>query len=287
MYTVKQIAAFLDLKNDNNSIIQGLSKHNKDNTFGLSWAKDTFNLKKVEVGAVICNYESFKNISPKEGVEYLIVKNPRLAFTKVFNEFFSEKIPDYFTNLHEEHRKNKKLKIGSNVFIGKDVELGDGCVIHNNVSIYSNTKIGENCVIKSFSSIGSEGLGQEFDYKADSYVKFPQIGNVKVGDNVEIGPYSTIRRSALGSTFIEIGTKIGSYCNIGHNCFIGRNCLLTSNVIIAGSSTIQDNVFIGIGALIRNNVIIGKKAIVGLGAVVVKNIPENETWVGNPAKKIK
>ena len=165
--------------------------------------------------------------------------------------------------------------------------MGEGCIIHDNVSIYPNTVIGKKCVIKSFASIGTEGLGQEFDSSINSYVKFPQVGGVQIGDDVEIGPYSTIRRSALGSTTVNHGTKIGSYCNIGHNCDIGKNCLLTSNVIIAGSSSIEDNVFMGIGALIRNKVKVSKNSTIGLGAVVVKNVPENETWVGNPAKKLK
>ena len=287
MSSIKKIAEFLDLKSNNTSVIQSITNQGNDGSLRLSWAKDELNLKKINSGAVICSIEAFKSILPLKDVEYLIVDNPRLAFAKVVNEFFSDYTPDYFTNLQSIHRSNEKIIIGSNVFIGKNVVLGEGCIIHDNVSIYPNTVIGKNCVIKSFASLGTEGLGQEFDSSIGSYVKFPQVGGVEIGDNVEIGPYSTIRRSALGSTTINQGTKIGSYCNIGHNCNIGKNCLLTSNVIIAGSSSIEDNVYIGIGALIRNKIKVSKNATIGLGAVVVKNVPENETWVGNPAKKLK
>lgn len=285
MSSIKKIAEFIGLKSNNTSVIQSITNESDDGSLRLSWAKDELNLKKINSGAVICSIEAFKSISPLKDVEYLIVDNPRLAFAIVVNEFFSDYIPDYFTNLQSIHRGNEKVKIGSNVFIGKNVVLGEGCIIHDNVSIYPNSVIGKNCVIKSFASIGTEGLGQEFDSSIGSYVKFPQIGGVEIGDNVEIGPYSTIRRSALGSTRVNHGTKIGSYCNIGHNCDIGKNCLLTSNVIIAGSSSIEDNVYIGIGALIRNKIKVSKNATIGLGAVVVKNVPKNETWVGNPAKK--
>lgn len=287
MSSIKKIASFLELKNNNNSIIDSLLNSSTNKSICLSWARDISNLKKTKSGAVICCREAYQKIKPKKNVEYLVVENPRLAFAKVVHKFFSDLTPDYFTNSHNIHRDNEKLKIGSNVFIGENVKIGDGCIIHDNVSIYSNSIIGKNCIINAFSSIGTEGLGQEFDSMTDSYVKFPQIGGVKIGDNVEIGPYSTIRRSALGTTVINMGTKIGSYCNIGHNCIIGKNCLLTSNVIIAGSSIIEDNVFLGIGALIRNKIKVSKNATIGLGAVVVKNIPENETWIGNPAKKIK
>ena len=87
--------------------------------------------------------------------------------------------------------ENAKLGNGSTIWhfshIRENVEIGDGCIIHDNVSIYPNSVIGKNCIINAFSSIGTEGLGQEFDSMTDSYVKFPQIGGVKIGDNVEIG----------------------------------------------------------------------------------------------------
>ena len=183
--SIKKIAEFLNIKSNNSSVIQSLTNQSDDGSLRLSWAKDELNLKKINSGAVICNRETFNKIEPVKDVEYLIVDNPRLAFAIVVNEFF-DFIPDYFTNLHSIHRGNEKVRIGSNVFIGKNVVLGEGCIIHDNVSIYPNSFIGKNCVIKSFASIGTEGLGQEFDSRINAYVKFPQIGGVEIGDNVEI-----------------------------------------------------------------------------------------------------
>ena len=40
------------------------------------------------------------------------------------------------------------------------------------------------------------------------------------------------------------------------------------------------------GAKIKNKVKIGKGVTVGAGAVVLKDIPDFETWVGVPAKKL-
>ena len=44
---------------------------------------------------------------------------------------------------------------------------------------------------------------------------------------------------------------------------------------------------IGIGASIKQNVVIGKSVIVGAGAVVLDDLPDNCTAVGVPAKIIK
>ena len=50
--------------------------------------------------------------------------------------------------------------------------------------------------------------------------------------------------------------------------------------------TIGNNVFIGINAIILKGVTIGDNAIIGAGSVVTRDIPSNEVWGGNPAKKI-
>ena len=180
-----------------------------------------------------------------------------------------------------------RLKIAENVFIGKNVDIGDYTEIQNNVVIRQNVKIGKNCVIKDNTTIATEGLSHDYDEDLDLYYKLPQIGGVIIEDYVEIGPNSTVRRSALDNTLIGRGTKIGSLCNIGHNVVIGKNCTFISHAIAGGSSVFGDDVFVGMGSSIKNGINVGSNVLIGQGGVVVKNIPQNETWVGNPAKKIK
>jgi acetyltransferase-like isoleucine patch superfamily enzyme len=49
---------------------------------------------------------------------------------------------------------------------------------------------------------------------------------------------------------------------------------------------IGDDVFIGANSIILKGVEIGDRVIIGAGSVVTKNIPNDEVWAGNPAKKI-
>ncbi len=50
---------------------------------------------------------------------------------------------------------------------------------------------------------------------------------------------------------------------------------------------IKDNVFIGAHSVILKGVIIGENSIIAAGSIISKNIPANEIWGGNPAKKIR
>lgn len=284
---VSQIAEIFGLTIVGNAaIVAALGGLNNANECALYWSKNVDNLAKIKTGVVICNRLDFEKISPVSEVCYLLCDNARLTFSKVVYRFFKNLLPDYETNCVDDFHAREDLSIGQNVFIGKDVEIGSGTKIAPNVVIYPKTKIGKNCLIQVGASIGTEGLGLEKDPETNTLLKFPQIGGVVLEDFVEIGPYSTIRRSALNNTIIGKSTKIGSYCNVGHNCVLGTNNIITSNVIIAGSTKIGNDTFLGIASSIKHGMNIGSNATIGQGSVVVKHVPEGETWVGNPAKKI-
>lgn len=54
-----------------------------------------------------------------------------------------------------------------------------------------------------------------------------------------------------------------------------------------GPVIIEEGAFIGMNTIITKPITIGKRAVVGAGSVVTKNIPENEIWAGNPARFIR
>jgi putative colanic acid biosynthesis acetyltransferase WcaF len=60
----------------------------------------------------------------------------------------------------------------------------------------------------------------------------------------------------------------------------------TDMQLLTQSITIEKNAFIGVRAMILPGVKIGENAIVGAQAVVCENVPKNEIFAGNPARKI-
>ena len=54
-----------------------------------------------------------------------------------------------------------------------------------------------------------------------------------------------------------------------------------------GKVVIKKNAFLGMGTMVIKPVTIGENAIIGAGSVVTHDIPNNEIWAGNPAKKIR
>ena len=68
---------------------------------------------------------------------------------------------------------------------------------------------------------------------------------------------------------------------------IGDYSTVLPSVNISGFVKTEECVSVGTGSAIIQGVNIGRNTVVGAGAVVVKDFPENCTAVGSPAKPIK
>lgn len=75
-------------------------------------------------------------------------------------------------------------------------------------------------------------------------------------------------------------------CTVGHDVVLGNYVSLMPAVNLGGNVTCEDEVYLGTGANILPGVHIGRRAIVGSGAVVTKNVPPNTTVAGVPARAL-
>ena len=141
--------------------------------------------------------------------------------------------------------------------------------------------------------------------------------NTLSGERIDLGNSS----SAWWPCHIGANTTTGNNCNIGSMAHIGRNCIIGNNVRIQGGvyvadlTEIHDDAFLGPNSTILNDkyppsgnkslwqkvvlkkgsvlgggstvnpgLTLGENSVLGSGSVLTKDLPDNEVWIGNPAR---
>jgi sugar O-acyltransferase (sialic acid O-acetyltransferase NeuD family) len=99
------------------------------------------------------------------------------------------------------------------------------------------------------------------------------IGNF-IAANVTINALAKIGNNCI----------LNTACIIEHECIVGSGVHIAPGAVLAGNVSVGENSFIGANSVVRQGVKIGNGVTVGAGSVVIKDIPDNEIWVGNPAK---
>ena len=188
--------------------------------------------------------------------------------------------------IHPSSSISSNVKIGHNVVIENNVVIEEFTIIGSNTVILKNTKIGKRVKIGCNNTIGGTGFGYEKN-ENNKYELIPHIGNVIIEDDVEIGNNTTIDKAVIGSTFIRKNSKVDNLVHIAHGVEIGENSLIIANSMIAGSVKIGKNVWVAPSVSILNKKTIKDNSVIGMGAVVLRDVENNEVIVGNPGKLLK
>lgn len=146
--------------------------------------------------------------------------------------------------------------------------------------------------------------------------------DVELGEGVQIHAFVNLYGCRIGD-----GTRLGTFVEVQKGVTIGKRCKISSHTFVCEGVDIEDNVFVGHGVMFTNTVMprsvnatgelqteadwqlvrtrieqgasigsgsvilcgitIGRDALIGAGAVVTKNVPAGEVWVGNPARPLR
>jgi len=154
--------------------------------------------------------------------------------------------------------------------------IGDGSVIRSHTVIYAGNTIGRN-------------------FQTGNKVNVRESN--RIGDNVSVGTLSVIEHHVEIADNVRIHTQvfIPEFSVLEEGCWIGPNVVLT-NAKYPASPGVKDRLVgpiiragakIGANATLLPGVVIGENALVGAGAVVVRDVPPGTVVAGNPARVIR
>jgi acetyltransferase-like isoleucine patch superfamily enzyme len=158
-------------------------------------------------------------------------------------------------------------RVHPTAIIEEDVSLGDDTSVWDNVHIRRGARVGEQCIV-----------GEK------SYIAY----DVRIGNRVKINAFVYI----CNAVTIEDGVMISAGTIFTNDRFPRAT---TTDLKSLRSSEpdehtlqtlLREGATIGAGCIIGNDLSIGRFAMIGMGALVTKSVPDFHLAVGHPAKSI-
>jgi len=142
-----------------------------------------------------------------------------------------------------------------------------------------------------FACVGHNGIREKIHMQMSQFLGNPInaihpsaviSASARMGDGIMIAANATI------NPMVELGR--GVICNtstsIDHECIIDDFVHIAPGAVLCGNVKVGRNTFIGANSVIKQGVVIGNNVTIGAGTVVLKDIPDNTTVIGNPARKL-
>lgn len=168
------------------------------------------------------------------------------------------------------------VTIGAYAYVGPEVTLGDGCILHHHASVEGFTTLGRQCEVFPFTCIGTKT--QDLKYRGGRT-------GTRIGDRNTFREYVSIHGATKDGEFTVLGNDnlLLAYCHVAHDCQLGSGIIASNEVGIAGHCIIEDKVTLGAKSGLHQFCRVGEHAMVGAMSKIVQDVPPYIIADGNPA----
>ena len=110
-----------------------------------------------------------------------------------------------------------------------------------------------------------------------------------VSQTSKVGVGSVLLAGAVLTADAVVGRHVAvmPQAVVTHDAVVEDFATLASGVRLGGGTRIGTGAYLGAGALVREGVRIGAWSQIGMGSVVLHDVPDGEVWVGNPARRLR
>ena len=104
-----------------------------------------------------------------------------------------------------------------------------------------------------------------------------------------LGPGTVLLAGAVVTTPLRIGAHVVAMPHVllTHDDKIADGVTFAGGALLGGAVTVSECAYLGQGSSVREKLSIGAGAVVGMGSVVLHDVPAGEVWAGVPARRIR
>lgn len=112
---------------------------------------------------------------------------------------------------------------------------------------------------------------------------------VALPGSIRLGRGSVLLAGVVATAAVTIGDHVAVMpgVTLTHDDVVDRYATLASGARFAGGVHVAEGAYVGAGALVREHRTVGAWSLVGMGAVVLGDVPPGEVWAGVPARRLR
>ena len=175
-------------------------------------------------------------------------------------------------NIHPTAVVESGARLGTGVTVGPfcylqdGAQIGDGCILESHVCVLANTTLGQRCRVHAGAVLG--GLPQDTGFKG-------AVSYARIGDDCVLREGVTVNRGTKPESETVLGDRCmlmaNSHC--AHNVKVGSDVVIANCTSLAGYVEVGPRAFISGGVGVHQFVRIGTMAMLGVSAVLTKDVP--------------
>ncbi|WP_229068317.1 acetyltransferase [Actinoplanes sp. DH11] len=110
--------------------------------------------------------------------------------------------------------------------------------------------------------------------------------SAEIGAGCTVGPGSVLLAGTVLTADLSVGAHVAvmPHVVLTHEDRIEDYVTVASGVRLGGGAVLERGAYVGAGALVREGVTVGAWSQIGMGSVVLRDVPPGEVWVGSPAR---
>jgi len=169
------------------------------------------------------------------------------------------------------------VTIGAYAYVGSEVTLGDGCVLHHHATVEGFTSLDAQCEVFPFACIGMKT--QDLKFRGGR-------PGTRIGARNVFREYVSVHAATKDGEFTVMGDDnlLLAYCHVAHDCQLGNHIIASNSVGLAGHTIVEDHVTFGAKSGVHQFCRVGTHVMTAVSTVILQDVPPYLMAAGNTAQ---